>query len=311
MTLKRKESTVSRGIFSSFVILFFSVICSSLFSPLVNEFTKSALSLCFSVVIGSVFPFMILTDLISTQTHFEQILPLKALFERTFKINGHAFSAFLSGAVCGFPLGVKVAVDLYKREIITRDECERLIGFSNNTGPAFVISGIGVGLLHSYSIGIIIYISMIISAVLVGIIFGLRKRPSISKGALCESNFDFVASIKKGALGTLNVCGFVVIFSVISGIISLFVKNGTLFTLLTSFIEVSCSAKAISTCGFGICLKTALSAFAVSFSGLSVHLQAKSFIADTDISMKTYYKMKLLQGVLAFIIAFLIFKAFE
>ena len=308
MTLKENEASARRRISSSLIILLFAAVCASTLSPFVNEFTKSALSLCFSVVIGSVFPFMILTDVISTQTHFDEIAPLRRIFERLFKINGAAFSAFLSGAVCGFPLGVKVATDLYGRGFITRDECERLIGFSNNTGPAFVISGIGVGLLKSYSAGIIIYISMILSAVLVGILLGLFKTPSRNEKALCDTDFDFVASIKKGSLNTLNICGFVVIFSVISGIVSLFIKNETLYAAVSSFIEVSSGAKAISGLSLGIDIKAAFSAFAVSFSGLSVHLQAKSFIRDTDISMKRYYKMKLLQGALSFVITLFLMK---
>ena len=75
MTLKENEASARRRISSSLIILLFAAVCASTLSPFVNEFTKSALSLCFSVVIGSVFPFMILTDVISTQTHFDEIAP--------------------------------------------------------------------------------------------------------------------------------------------------------------------------------------------------------------------------------------------
>ncbi len=306
MTIRKRESNSNSRFLSSVTILSFAVVASVFLSPMVNEFTKSGLSLCFSVVVGSVFPFMILTDIIATKTHFENISPFRKLFEKLFNINGAAISAFIAGAVCGFPLGVKVATDLYKNGVITNEECERLIGFSNNTGPAFAISGIGVALLGSYTAGIVIYISMIISAIAVGFIFGIRQTPSCNTRTQQEVRFDFITSLKKATLNTLNICGFVVIFSVIFGLFTLIVKNSIALTLISPFIEVSNGAKTIAASSLSTELRIALSSFAVSFSGLSVHLQAKCFTSDSDISMKKYYKMKLLQGFLSFIITTLI-----
>ncbi len=297
-SLSKYTPLITLGVTALAAFLSFSL------SPVINEYTKSGLSLCFSVVIGSVFPFMILTDLIASKSVFESISPLKLVFERLFRINGSAISAFACGALCGFPLGVKVAADLYKRGIITKDECERLIGFSNNTGPAFVISGIGVALLNSFKYGILIYASMLLSAIAVGFIFGFGHKASRGNLLEIKSDFVFVDSLKSGALNTLSICGFVVIFSVIFGLIALFIKHVLALTFISSFIEVSNAAKTISGAAFlSSDMKLALISFAVSFSGISVHMQAKSFLAETDVSMKRYYIMKLLQGAIALVIA--------
>lgn len=294
--IKSKKISVS----TSVIIIFISVIFSSILSPKINEYTKDGLSLCFGAVIGSVFPFMILTDIIVSGARLERISLIRRLFEKAFKINGYAATAFLCGILCGFPLGVKVSSDLYKKGLITRQECERLIGFSNNTGPAFVISGIGVALRGSYKDGLILYFCMLLSSVIVGIIFGIGKTPSKINGDTTATRFELTASLKSASKNTLYICGYVTLFSVITGILSEIVKNKALLFAIIPFIEVSNATKLLSRSSLlpsGIAL--ALSAFAISFSGLSVHLQAKSFLSDTDISMKKYYFMKFLQGLFA------------
>jgi hypothetical protein len=51
-------------------------------------------------------------------------------------------------------------------------------------------------------------------------------------------------------------------------------------------------------------LKLSLTAFALSFSGICIAMQARSILPDS-ISMKEYYKMKILIGALSFIITYL------
>ncbi len=310
MTIQKEGENSKKALLSSALILAFAFFVSAFLSPKINEFTKSGLSLCFSVVIGSVFPFMLLTDLLVATAGFHNSKLIKIAFEKLFSINGAAISAFLCGIVCGFPIGVKVAADLYEAGTITKEECERLICFSNNTGPAFVISGIGVALLGSYRSGIIIYCSMVLSAVLIGILLGIGKSASHEASTQKKKDFSFVNSLKSATLSTLNISGFVVLFSIIFGLLSLFLKNRVIISLLSCFIEVSNAAKALALfSGFGNTVTASLISFAVSFSGLSVHLQAKSFLTTTDISMRKYYLMKLLQGVIAFFLTLIIIKA--
>ena len=53
----------------------------------------------------------------------------------------------------------------YKVVKISKNECERLIGFSNNASPAFVISGVGYALFGSIRIGVFLYILSFISSI--------------------------------------------------------------------------------------------------------------------------------------------------
>lgn len=295
-TLKIKNKL---ALLSALLLLFLSI----LFAPDILNYVKEGLYLCFNVIIGSVFPFMILTDIIVATTHFERITWLRKSFEFLFRINGCAISAFIMGIFCGFPIGVKVSVDLYKSGYISKEECERLIGFSNNTGPAFIISGIGLGMRGSIKDGVILYASMIFSAAICGLILGRNKNSSCKKAAAANTYYDFSASVKSSAINTLYVCAFIVFFSIVCGILKSAIKNNLIYSLIIPFIEISNSAKSLSSCSYITQnIEMFLTSFAISFSGISVHMQAKSFILGTDISMKTYYKTKLLQGAISALI---------
>lgn len=295
------------NLLSSFILLFFIFFISIGFSNEINSFVKIGLKLCFSSVIGAVFPFLILTDLLTSVSSFEKIKPLRIVFEKLFKINGYGISAFIVGVSCGFPLGVKVSCDLYQRGVLSLDEYERLIGFSNNTGPAFIICGIGYGMRGSLYDGIILYISMVLSAIIVGIIIGVGKQKSIHSYTPELNRFDLVSSVKNSAVNTLHICSFVTLFSVLSGFLMKIVGDNIFFYISIPFIEIGNAAKALAKTS--IITKKAsliLTSFAISFSGLSVHLQAKSFITDKSIKILRYFISKLMQGTISMLITLLI-----
>ena len=194
------------AIFTLFILtLSFSL---SLFFPdEISRAVKRALSLSSNVIIPSVFPFIIISDYLYSYTDFGSFKIMGRLFERIFKINKSGLYAFTLGLICGFPLGVRCASELYENCEISKDEYERLIGFSNNTGPAFLICGIGLGLRGSVRDGIILYFSMLLSAITVGALFSIGKKCECIKETKRDKKpFYITESIKNAGLGTLNIC---------------------------------------------------------------------------------------------------------
>ena len=148
---KTLGSSISRLL--SILTLIFAFGISLFFSDEIAHSVKSGLSLAVNVVIPSVFPFIILSDALYSMLSFGPSSVIGRAFEWLFGISRNAVYAFLLGAVCGFPLGVKCTSDLYREGLISREEAEGLMGFCNNTGPAFLISGVGVGLRKNASEG--------------------------------------------------------------------------------------------------------------------------------------------------------------
>lgn len=289
---KRKSAAIS-------TLLLFCITVSIVFSENIADSVRIGLKLCASSIIPAVFPFMVLSDAIVAYASFEKSGFLKGAFERLFKINGAALSAFISGAICGFPLGVKSSVDLYQSGVISKDEAERLIGFSNNTGPAFLIAGVGASMRGSIADGVLLYASLLLSAVAVGALFGINRKKSDFCTVNTRQNFDLVSSIKNSGINTLYICSFIVFFSVVVGLIKMGVSDARLLSITLPFLELGNASAYLSNCGLSKHISLSLTGFATAFSGISVHMQSLVFIKETDISTRLYFKMKLLQGVIS------------
>lgn len=307
---KTAASNLARAVLSAF----FTVnVCACVFflslfaSDKISHSVRSALSLCGGVIIPSVFPFMIISDLLYSYLNFSSLKVIGDAFERVFKINRAGLYPFVLGALCGFPLGVKCAAELYRENMLSRDEAERIIGFCNNTGPAFLVSGIGLGLRGSVSEGVLLYTAMSLSAIAVGFLFGIGG--SYTNGVrrdIGRKSFSLTASIKNAGIGTLNVCSYLTFFACIVGLMRNVLGENLVYLSALPFLEVGSAASILSKTKLLEDIHSlTLTAFAIGFSGLSVHLQALSFISDTDIRVRKYFLMKLTQGILSALLVFL------
>jgi hypothetical protein len=221
--------------------------------------------------------------------------------------------AFFLGILCGFPLGVKCAADLYSSGKITREEAERLIGFSNNTGPAFLVCGVGLGLRGSITEGIILYAVMVISGVVCGFLFsvGAKAVKNSSMQTDIYYRFSITESIKNAGLNTLNICSYLTFFACICGLLYKFLGESYLYIIVIPFFEIGSATEILSkTALLGCAESLALCSFAIGFSGFSVHLQALSFLSATDIGTKKYFGMKLLQGLVSVPLTYLAYLIF-
>lgn len=278
------------------------VFVAFILSPYISAHVREGLLLCAESIIGSVFPFMVLSDAVISFAKIEDIPLLRKCFENLFKINGRGVKVFLVGILCGFPLGAKSARALYDSEDITKEECERLIAFTNNASPSFIISGIGYLMRGSIIDGVILYISTTLASILVGVILGIGKSPSRRSQKHPTEYFNFALSVKNASVSTLHICGFVTFFSVVCGIIKDFFSNKIILILSAVFFEVGNAARILSNGFLSSAISLILTSFAVSFSGISVYMQVRSFFADSDIAASKYFFAKLLQGLVSAVI---------
>ena len=291
-------------LFSSFLIIF-SFFNLKEMMRLIN----SGLSLCLRSVIPSLFPFMIFSEMMLYGNIFN-IIPQKAksIFGKLFNINPVSIGAFLTGLICGFPLGVKYASDLYRSSAISKDEFERLICFCNNTGPAFVIAGIGASIRKNAAEGVMLYSIQVLSAVICGILISRNKPKHTSKKEEFFSDitdFSIVECIKKSSINMIYICALVSFFTMVCGYIYKIFPNEIFNAVFASFLEIGNGAAACAVLK-NKQLSFILTAGAISFSGMSVHLQAEIFYQDVVISKKKYYTCKIMQAIFSIIIAFFI-----
>ena len=92
-----------------------------------------------------------------------------------FNVSGKGAFPFIMGIISGYPTGAKIVSDFRKNNICTKVECERLLAYTNNSGPLFIIGTVGSSLFLSTEIGILLLITHIFGTLTVGIIFRFYK----------------------------------------------------------------------------------------------------------------------------------------
>ena len=153
------------------------------------------------------------------------------------------------GIISGYPVGAKIAADFRKNNVCSKEECERLLSFTNNSGPLFVIGSIGLSMFKNSTIGILLFITHLLSCISVGFIFRFWKRNKKSDfySNKASNNYntkkDFVTfsnlgevlaeSITSSISTILLIGGFVVIFSSLISII----KTSGLLNILSIIIS--------------------------------------------------------------------------
>ena len=284
--------------------LFFTAYCITR-PALASQSVKKALDMCAHGIIPSLFPFTAAVSIINNSGLSDSAAriigrPIGIIFG----IPRTAASAMLLGIVGGFPIGAICVRELYKSGTITKDDAERLLGLTGCAGPAFCISAVGMTFFESTAFGGVLYISQIISVFIISL-FGRSKSRRITHLHLLkksESVSHIIAkSISDSGTTMLKVCSFAVFFSVLGDVICAVFESrlGSLFCTV-SMAVTELSSAAVHCAELGGTLGKLLCAFAVGFSGMSVHMQISSVISDCDLNMKRYYVTKLASGLVCF-----------
>ena len=152
-------------------ISFIFIILMCVFSDRCITFTKQAIDICIYVLLPSLFPFFVFSKIFILTGGGEKLGKIFAsLTKHLFNMSSICASSFVLGILCGYPVGAKSSIDLYKNNLITKEEAQNLIGFCNNSGPLFLIGAVGIGMFSSKKIGIMLYLIHILSAIITGII---------------------------------------------------------------------------------------------------------------------------------------------
>lgn len=167
-----------------FAFLFLAFLFSLLiFSKNNLPAVKSGLILWATSVVPSLFPFFVATDLLM-HTNVVSFLGriLGKWMKPIFHIRGEGAFCFLMGIISGYPVGAKIASRFRQEEICSKEECERLLSFTNNSGPLFIVGTVGISMFGNTSIGVLLLITHILACITVGFIFRFWKNnPNNSK----------------------------------------------------------------------------------------------------------------------------------
>lgn len=301
---------------------------------------KSGLLLWYSSVLPSLFPFMICTNLL-TNLGFPSFVGtlLEPITSKVFKVRGCGVFPIIMGVISGYPMGAKLTLDLYNSGQLSKNEAQRLICFTNNSGPLFILGAVAVSMFSSSSIGYFMMFIHYISALIIGIALGMfSKKPTASKCGiksalraikLCriknKKNFGEILgeSTTNAISAILQVGGYVILFSVIveilnqTGILSILTATLQTFNIDSNIAKAICVGTFEITNGCNI-LKgninihsILLAAAMISWAGFSIHAQSISFISKSDLKISPYLFCKLLQAILTYILGITLYPLFK
>ncbi|MBQ8357931.1 MAG: hypothetical protein IJX39_09020 [Clostridia bacterium] len=318
--MKKRLPALRTGAFLVFGLFLLILLLTN--AQVAMDGVRQGLSLCTETLFPSLFPFLVLSELLVSRQAGEILgkvfsRPVSALFG----LSGSGATALLLGMLCGFPVGTTTAVSLAERGEMSQKELQRLILFANNPSSGFLIGAVGGALFGNGGAGVALFLITWSSAALVGIFLrlvlgkvtqpeekphnGAKNPPSVA---------DFTKSVSKGFFSMLQVFAFVLFFSCIAG-------------CLTPALDAFSLPAGVSVALYGLLEMTSgishavtmlapeaafrMAAFFASFAGLSVCLQLFSVAEGQNLRLLPYLLSKTAQGGIALLLAELYLRIFK
>lgn len=279
---------------------------------------KAGLLLWFNTLLPTLLPFIIVSNLIVKLKITKPLSKiLYPIFHKLFGVSYDGCYPVLMGMISGIPVGAKSIGDMVSNGSLSVKEGQYLLGFCNNASPMFIMGYIAITQLHMTEIRIplliILYISAVLSSLLwFRVLFPAKTLVHTQDVELStdkeddSTKFDFAkldASIMDGFDVITRIGGYVILFSIAAGIIS---DMGSLSDIGKSFLigllEITTGINKFSQMSLPMELKIALITTITAFGGLSGIAQTNSVISNTRLSILTYFKIKVLHMILAFIL---------
>lgn len=322
------------------IMFFLFTICLIIFSKSNIVAVKKSLNIWGNNVIPSLFPFFIATELLN-HTNIPRIIGnlFNKIMRPLFNVPGIGAYALFMGIISGYPVGAKIVTNFRNENLCTKEEAERLITFTNNSGPLFILGTVGITLFYDTSIALLLLFTHILSCITVGIIFRFWKSKKKVKRITdtLETNITFNSLgevLSKSILSAINsvvlIGGFIILFGIILSILQktyildilktvfipiftfLDINTEFIIPILTGILELTNGVTAIaSIASKNLTINIVSSAFLLGFGGISIMLQVLSIISKSDISIKPYILGKLLHGTCAAFYTFLIINNFS
>jgi sporulation integral membrane protein YlbJ len=288
---------------------------------------KEGLLLWFNKILPSLLPFIILINILSGIDIMKNISALAhPITRKIWNLPGSSLLAFIMGFIAGYPMGAKMVRQLLNQHIISPNEAQKILCFSNNCGPLFIVGTVGTLMLNNSSIGYFLLFIHVLSALLLSIIFASYKIPPPTrqhKLTQCtEPVFTNFSSLLNSAITNamdtiVHIGGYIIFFSVIAHIINRspimrYILHSDLMGnmpevisvgTITGLLELSNGTSILSSSPPPTLYSIALLSGLIGFGGLCVHFQTSYVLGDCHFSLFPYMIAKGMQGILSFILS--------
>ncbi len=336
-------------LFWSTMVIFF--ILAMVTQPaVVFEGATVGLNAWWNIVFPSLLPFFIAAELMMSFgiVHFMGTL-LEPVMRPVFNVPGCGSFVMVVGYTSGCPIASMITAKLRRARLLTRVEAERLMCFTNNSSPLFMLVAVSVGMFNNANLGLIIAGAHYLANLTLGLMLKYYRKnhreaggANNAKGRVFYRAFAELAKIHQSdrrplgkILGDavvnsinnlLKIGGFVILFAVIirilteMGFIGLMAKilgyclsplgfEQEIFKAIASGIfEMTLGTKLASEASAPLLQQLIAVAVILGWSGLSIHAQVASMIADTDIRIYPFIITRTAHAFIAGLYTYMLWK---
>lgn len=271
------------------------------------SFAYVGLNTWFEHMIISLFPFLVLMNLLlKTGLSDLFIRPFYYILRPVFKNTSDAIFVIFFGFLCGFPLGAKCVVDLYKNNKISKENAEYLLCFANNIGPAYML-GFFIGTIQPETSAFF----AVVCLYAVPFMYGILLRYTLYKKTLDEEYKKHIVKAQKrtyrnifavlpeavtDSLRQISVLGgYMIFFNALRIVPHIFLQSHPIpYTFVQSILEISGGLLCVDTCVKDGYLRNLCLYAVFSFNGLCCHFQTFALFQDTPFSGKKYMLHKII-----------------
>lgn len=269
--------------------------------------TLSASYLFITKVFVSIFPFIILSDILF---YFNYDLFLKKIFgniiSKLFNVSKSTSIIYVLSILTSHPTNSVYIKEMLDRKEIDENDINKILLTTYFPSIAFVIGTIGIGIYHSIKTGVFLYLTILIKNILIGI-FLRGKNLSKEIQSIKKNNITLQETISNSIIKGINISytilGNIIIFTIIVNLLNNYLNiNSTILSLIGGMLEMTSGIFMISNLNINLSQKILLTSFILNFSGLSIIFQTTSILNKYKINIKKILIIKLIFSIMILLI---------
>jgi len=257
------------------------------------------LRLCVMTIIPAMFPFFILSILLTSSLTGIPASVLKPIGKLCGIPSGSEI-LLLTGFLGGYPVGAQGVAQAWQHGQLTKQDAQRMLGFCSNAGPAFLFGIIGTQ-FGDYRAPWILWGIHVFSALLVAMLLPGKSKADVALRR--TATITLPAAMEQSLKITAGVCGWIILFRVMIAFFDrwfLWLVPEAVRILLCGILELAngcCQLQKIEdiTTRFFVCSGM------LSFGGLCVTMQTVT--ATKGLGLGFYLPGKLVQSIFSIAIA--------
>lgn len=280
---------------------------------IVAQGAAQGINLCLQTVIPALFCFMVLTNFFIQSGLYRLLsIPLRPITKTLFYLPAEVGSIILLSLVGGYPTGAIAVSNLLAQKQLNLQEAQRMLCYCCCAGPSFIITAVGSGMFGNIRLGTALFLSELVSSLLIALFCGLSSRFTSQKHLILNSvslslpakatslSQAFVNSVGQAVSACGKMCGFIILFQAFSAVVTPFFSDARLACLLLGPMEVTNGCRLASSLPFGILY----ACFFLSFGGFCVLAQICGILQGSGICMTKFFAARIVHGLLSSAILF-------